>query len=277
MYACGRSTPPSAPITAVLGMPCARGGRGAVRINCVRFRLRAFLSGRRGANHGPDEEICCRGDRHVLAHVCRVRLSGHRGRISASRDRIAGRLARFRPHRPHDGLLDRPYLRVPPEPGRDGRPHGRRPLPGRPSRALRYRSSGWRHRGRGRALRHCQRRTRLRSRQGLCVERLRRALAGPIRPRPGRCGGIRAHRHVPVHHHGVNARQGAGRVCPDCDRARPHADPPRRHSGHQPVRQPRAQHGSGRSSSAAGRWRNSGCSGSPRSWVARSAASCIAG
>ena len=31
------------------------------------------------------------------------------------------------------------------------------------------------------------------------------------------------------------------------------------------------------SSSAAGRWRNSGCSGSPRSWAARSAASCIAG
>ena len=30
-------------------------------------------------------------------------------------------------------------------------------------------------------------------------------------------------------------------------------------------------------SRAAGRWRNSGCSGSPRSWVARSAASCTAG
>src|SRR5215217_3766033 len=73
-----------------------------IRIDCVKVRLRASLSEQRGASDGPSEEVCCRSDRHVLAHVRWLRLSGHRGWVSAGRDRALGRLAGLRPYRPHD-------------------------------------------------------------------------------------------------------------------------------------------------------------------------------
>ena len=58
------------------------------------------------------------------------------------------------------------------------------------------------------------RRARLRPRQGLCRQRLRRALARPVQPalRPRGRGG--ADHDVPVHHHGRDPRQGARSASP---------------------------------------------------------------
>src|SRR3954468_23940141 len=92
-------------------------------------RLRVFLSEWRGATYGPDEEICCRDDRHVLAYVRGLRFGRHRRRVPASRDRIAGGLAGLRPHRSHDGVFHRPHLRMSPQSRRDHRPDSRWPLP----------------------------------------------------------------------------------------------------------------------------------------------------
>ena len=61
-------------------------------------------------------------------------------------------------------------------------------------------------------LRHRQRRARLRPRQGLRRQRLRRALAGQLQPALRPAGRGRADHDVPVHHHGRDPWQGAGRA-----------------------------------------------------------------
>ena len=104
--------------------------------------------------------------------------------------------------------------------------------------------------GRGRdrrrgALHHRQWRTRLRSGQRARGQRVRRTLAGPIRPCLGRRGGVRAHRHVLVRHHGIDARQGTGGLCSDRHWLCTDLDPSRLDPGHEHLSQPGAQHGSG--------------------------------
>ena len=59
--------------------------------------------------------------------------------------------------------------------------------------------------GGGRPLPHRQRRAGLRRRQGFCGQRLRRALARPLRPRLRLPHRARADDDVPVHHHGLHA------------------------------------------------------------------------
>src|SRR3954468_7934691 len=208
-------------------------------------RLRVFLSEWRGATYGPDEEICCRDDRHVLAYVRGLRFGRHRRRVPASRDRIAGGLAGLRPHRSHDGVFHRPHLRMSPQSRRDHRPDSRWPLPIKPSCSLRHRPGGrGRDRGRG-ALCHRQWRARLRSGERVRGQRLWRTLAGQIWPCLGLCGGVWGHRHVLVRHHGLDPRQGTSGLCPArhwfC--ADPHSS--RFDPGHEHLGEPGAQYGSG--------------------------------
>ena len=87
----------------------------------------------------------------------------------------------------------------------------------------------------------------------------------------------RAHDDVPVHHHGSDARQGAGRLRADCDRLGP--DARSISSGFRSRTSPSIPHAAPvrRSSSAGGPSRNCGCSGSRRSSAARWVACCITG
>ena len=126
------------------------------------------------------EEICRRGDRHVLAHFRRMRQRGDRGRLSAGRHWTGRRVAGIRAERRDDGLCHRPYLRLPSQSGGNRRPRRGRAFSGRPDRALRDRAGDRRHSRRGAAVRDRERRARLRRQQGLCVERLWRAFARPV-------------------------------------------------------------------------------------------------
>ena len=97
--------------------------------------------------------------------------------------------------------------------------------------------------------------------QGLCLQRLWRAFARAIQH-----DGLLHHRggddhDVPVHHHGRHPRQGAGGLCAARHRLGAGDDPSRQHSRHQHVGESRRAAPGRRCSSAAGRWRSSGCSG----------------
>src|SRR4051812_49955448 len=95
---------PSGPVTAMRLLVWSRTPSAVAGADfCIKVRLHDSFE-QRGAYDGPDEEICCRGDRHILAHVRWLRFSGHRSRGPTGRDRIARRLAGLRPHRAHDGL-----------------------------------------------------------------------------------------------------------------------------------------------------------------------------
>ncbi len=101
-------------------------------------------------------------------------------------------------------------------------------------------------------------------RQGLCVERLCGAFARQIRPRRGAGHGSRDDGGVPVRHHGLDARQGAGGICAARDRPRADADPSGVDSRSPTRRSIRRAAQDRRCSSAAGRSSSSGCSGSHR-------------
>ena len=72
--------------------------------------------------------------------------------IPRGRHRAPRRVARLRAHGPHDGLRDRPHLRLPSEPGRLDRALRGRPLPGDPARSLHRRPGAGCDRGGRRAL-----------------------------------------------------------------------------------------------------------------------------
>ena len=171
-------------------MKCGENARGAAPIWEIWRPGRGSLTGPLFAESLPNqgrqphgyEEICCRGDRHVLADIRRLRQRRDRRRLSAGRHRPGRRVAGLRAERRHHGLCDRPYLRLPSQSGRHGRPCRRRTLSGRPDRALRDRAGRRRDRRRGAALCDRQRRARLRRRQGLCLQRLWRAFARPVQP-----------------------------------------------------------------------------------------------
>ena len=87
----------------------------------------------------------------------------------AGRHRVARRLARLRADRADHGLCDRPYLRLPSQPGRHGRARGRRPFSGRatscPTSSRRSSAPSWR----GRALCDRQRRAGFHSARGFAA------------------------------------------------------------------------------------------------------------
>ena len=118
----------------------------------------AFGSGCRRERNAPLRitELTLPRRGYVLVDVRRIWKRRHRCRLSASRHRPSRRCAHFWPHRRDHGLCDRPYFRMPPQPGGDRGIDGGRPLSRRGSHSLRHRLSHRRHRGCAFALCHCQ-------------------------------------------------------------------------------------------------------------------------
>ena len=191
------------------------------------------------------EEICGRADRHLLAHICRLRERRDRGGISAGRYRSRRRLAGLRAQRCDHGLCDRPCFGLSSQSCGNRGSCGGWTFPRQPDSSLRDRA-GCRSRG-GCSLVVChrQRRCRLRRCQRFCLERLRRSLAGQIQPGGWLHDGSGYDHDVPVHHHGLDTRQGAGGLCAASDRARAGDDPPRQHSRDQHIGESGAQHRAG--------------------------------
>ena len=196
------------------------------------------------------EEICRRGDRHVLADIRWMRERGDRGRIPSIGNWICRRRSGLRTERRDDGLCDRPYFRMSSKSSGDGRTRRGRTLPGRRDCALCDCATDRRRRGVGASL--CDRgwRRRVRCQQGLCIQRLRRAFARPVQPGRMLHHGSRHDDDVSLHHHGCDPWQRAGRVRAVGDWACARDDPFGQHPRHQHLRQSRAQHRSG-----AVRWR----------------------
>ncbi len=195
-------------------------------------------AGRTREHHAPKTRR--RVPRHRLARPRRLRL-GRAGRgLSRGGHRPARRVAGLRPDRADDGLRDRPHLRLPPQPGGDAGPRGRRPLQQRGGAGL--------HRGAG-AGRAVRRRDPLRRRlrtgrvqplQGLRRQRLRRAQPGQILVHRGlrrrtRDDVLLPHDHPRRHRQARPGLHGAHRHRPGAD-----ADPPDQHPRDQHVGEPGA-------------------------------------
>ena len=159
------------------------------------------------------KKIRRRGDRYVLADFRRLRQRSYRGRVSASRHRIGGRVPGIWLERRDDGLCHRPYLGMPSQPCSYRGPCCRRTLPDRADRAIHHRSSDRCHYGSCAALCDRQRRCGFRRQQRVCIQRIRGAFAGQIQPGHLLHNGSGDDSNVPLHHHGGNPWQGAGRFC----------------------------------------------------------------
>ena len=175
---------------------------------------------------------------------------------------LARGIACLRTDGAHHGLFHRAHLGLPSQSSCYARVGRRWSLPGKGHRAL-CRCAGRRSdHCCGRSIHHCERRAGLRCRQRFCSQRLRGAFTRQVlfvRRVPRRGG---PDDDVLVHHHGCHARQSPGRVCAHCDRAWLDPHPSRWNSHHEYLGQSSAQHRACPHSSADGRWRSSGSSGS---------------
>ncbi len=167
-----------------------------------------------------DQEMDCRGLRHVLAGVRRLRQRRACGGFPRARHRVRRRRPGLRADGADDGLRRRAHLGRALQPGGDGRPCGQRAL--QVGRCGRLRAGAMRRRaawGDGalprRIWRAGFRRRRLR------LERLRPAVSGGLWPDVCLCGRGRNHRGLPRDHPRSDVARGAERLRSDRHRPRP--------------------------------------------------------